>query len=65
MENMCRRFAVYLQLNMNIEEDGMEKFVEAVDPNLSKTLCVWRNLWHDSDHSAKKALMLMFMKERY
>lgn len=36
---------------------------EVVDPNLSNTLCVWRNLWHDSDDLAKKALV--FMKERY
>lgn len=36
---------------------------EVVDPNLSNTLCVWRNLWHDSDDLAQKALM--FMKERY
>ncbi|MDD1641515.1 MAG: sugar phosphate isomerase/epimerase [Methylococcaceae bacterium] len=36
---------------------------EVVDPNLSNTLCVWRNLWHDSDDLATKALL--FMKERY
>ncbi|WP_305907688.1 sugar phosphate isomerase/epimerase family protein [Methylomarinum sp. Ch1-1] len=36
---------------------------EVVDPNLSNTLCVWRNLWDDSDDLAKKALM--YMKERY
>jgi D-psicose/D-tagatose/L-ribulose 3-epimerase len=36
---------------------------EVVDPNLSNTLCVWRNLWSDSDDLAKKALM--FIKERY
>lgn len=36
---------------------------EVVDPNLSNTLCVWRNLWHDSDDLAEKALR--FMKERY
>lgn len=36
---------------------------EVVDANLSNTLCVWRNLWDDSDDLAKKALM--FMKERY
>lgn len=36
---------------------------EVVDPNLSNTLCVWRNLWHDSDDLACKALA--FMKERY
>lgn len=29
---------------------------EVVDPNLSNTLCVWRNLWHDSDDLAKHAL---------
>jgi D-psicose/D-tagatose/L-ribulose 3-epimerase len=36
---------------------------EVVDKNLSNTLCVWRNLWDDSDDLAKKALQ--FMKERY
>jgi len=36
---------------------------EVVDLNLSNTLCVWRNLWEDSDDLAKKALQ--FMKERY
>jgi D-psicose/D-tagatose/L-ribulose 3-epimerase len=36
---------------------------EVVDPNLSNTLCVWRNLWSDSDDLAKKALM--FIKEHY
>ena len=36
---------------------------EVVDPNLSNTLCVWRNLWNDSDDLAKKALM--FIKEHY
>lgn len=36
---------------------------EVVDPNLSNTLCIWRNLWHDSDDLASKALA--FMKERY
>lgn len=36
---------------------------EVVDPNLSNTLCVWRNLWHDSDDLAGKALA--FMKQRY
>ncbi|MGR9046566.1 MAG: TIM barrel protein, partial [Gammaproteobacteria bacterium] len=36
---------------------------EVVDPNLSNTLCVWRNLWKDSDDLAKKALS--FIKERY
>ena len=36
---------------------------EVVDPNLSNTLCVWRNLWHDSDDLATKALL--FMKEHY
>ncbi|WP_446809326.1 TIM barrel protein [Methylomonas sp. 2BW1-5-20] len=36
---------------------------EVVDPNLSNTLCVWRNLWHDSDDLAGKALS--FIKERY
>ncbi len=36
---------------------------EVVDPNLSNTLCVWRNLWHDSDDLAQKALM--YMKQHY
>ncbi len=36
---------------------------EVVDPNLSNTLCVWRNLWKDSDDLAKKALQ--FIKQRY
>lgn len=36
---------------------------EVVDPNLSNTLCVWRNLWHDSDDLAKTALA--FMKQHY
>jgi len=36
---------------------------EVVDPNLSNTLCVWRNLWHDSDDLASKALA--FMKAHY
>ena len=36
---------------------------EVVDPKLSNTLCVWRNLWHDSDDLAGKALS--FMKQRY
>ena len=36
---------------------------EVVDQNLSNTLCVWRNLWDNSDDLAQKALQ--FMKERY
>lgn len=36
---------------------------EIVDPNLSNTLCVWRNLWQDSDDLATKALS--FMKQHY
>jgi D-psicose/D-tagatose/L-ribulose 3-epimerase len=36
---------------------------KVVDPNLSNTLCVWRNLWTDSDDLASKALK--FMKEHY
>lgn len=36
---------------------------KVVDPNLSNTLCVWRNLWSDSDDLAIKALE--FMKARY
>jgi len=34
-----------------------------VDPALSNTLCVWRNLWSDSHDLASHALA--FMKERY
>lgn len=34
-----------------------------VDPALSNTLCVWRNLWSDSDDLASHALA--YMKERY
>ena len=41
-----------------------ESFSSAVvDPTLSDTLCVWRNLWSDSDDLAKKSLD--FMKARY
>lgn len=41
-----------------------ESFSSAVvDPSLSNTLCVWRNLWSDSDDLAKKSLE--FMKARY
>lgn len=36
---------------------------EVVDKNLSNTLCVWRNLWDNSDDLAQTALQ--FMKERY
>lgn len=36
---------------------------EVVDPQLSNTLCVWRNLWEDSDDLAKKALQ--FMQQHY
>ena len=36
---------------------------EVVDPNLSNTLCVWRNLWNDSDDLAQKALQ--FIKQHY
>ncbi len=35
---------------------------EVVDENLSNTLCVWRNLWEDSDDLARSALS--FMKKR-
>ncbi len=41
-----------------------ESFSSAVvDPSLSNTLCVWRNLWSDSDDLAKKSLD--YMKARY
>lgn len=36
---------------------------KVVDPNLSNTLCVWRNLWDDSDDLASKALQ--FIKQYY
>ena len=36
---------------------------EVVDPQLPNTLCVWRNLWEDSDDLAKKALQ--FMQQHY
>jgi D-psicose/D-tagatose/L-ribulose 3-epimerase len=36
---------------------------EVVNLNLSNTLCVWRNLWENSDDLAQKALQ--FMKLRY
>ena len=36
---------------------------KVVDPNLSNTLCVWRNLWSDSDDLASKALE--FIKTQY
>lgn len=36
---------------------------KVVDPNLSNTLCVWRNLWDDSDDLATKALQ--FIKQYY
>jgi D-psicose/D-tagatose/L-ribulose 3-epimerase len=40
-----------------------ESFSSAVvDPALSNTLCVWRNLWSDSDDLASTALK--FMKDR-
>ena len=40
-----------------------ESFSSAVvDPALSNTLCVWRNLWSDSDDLASTALS--FMKAR-
>ncbi len=42
---------------------AFESFSSAVvDPALSNTLCVWRNLWSDSDDLAKHALA--YMKER-
>ncbi len=41
-----------------------ESFSSAVvDPALSNALCVWRNLWSDSDDLASHALA--FMKQRY
>lgn len=43
---------------------AFESFSSAVvDPALSNTLCVWRNLWSDSDDLASHALT--FMKARY
>jgi D-psicose/D-tagatose/L-ribulose 3-epimerase len=42
---------------------AFESFSSAVvDPALSNTLCVWRNLWSDSDDLASHALA--YMKER-
>jgi D-psicose/D-tagatose/L-ribulose 3-epimerase len=42
---------------------AFESFSSAVvDPALSNTLCVWRNLWDDSDDLASHALA--YMKER-
>jgi len=32
---------------------------EVVDPQLSSSLCVWRNLWHDSDDLARHAASFM------
>jgi D-psicose/D-tagatose/L-ribulose 3-epimerase len=34
-----------------------------VDPALSNALCIWRNLWEDSDDLASHALK--YMKARY
>lgn len=34
-----------------------------VDPELSNALCIWRNLWEDSDHLSAHALK--YMKARY
>jgi D-psicose/D-tagatose/L-ribulose 3-epimerase len=43
---------------------AFESFSSAVvDPALSNTLCVWRNLWSDSDDLASHALQ--YMKARY
>ena len=43
---------------------AFESFSSAVvDPALSNTLCVWRNLWSDSDDLASHALQ--YMKERF
>lgn len=43
---------------------AFESFSSAVvDPALSNTLCVWRNLWSDSNDLATHALA--YMKERY
>jgi D-psicose/D-tagatose/L-ribulose 3-epimerase len=43
---------------------AFESFSSAVvDPALSNTLCVWRNLWSDSDDLASHALK--YMKERF
>jgi hypothetical protein len=29
--------------------------LQVVSPDLSNTLCVWRNMWNDSDHLARQA----------
>ena len=43
---------------------AFESFSSAVvDPDLSNTLCVWRNLWNDSDDLASSALK--YMKARF
>ena len=43
---------------------AFESFSSAVvDPALSNTLCVWRNLWNDSDDLASSALK--YMKARF
>ncbi len=60
-------FATFFAALKKIDYQGpitFESFSsEIVDPNLSNTLCVWRNLWNDSDDLATKALA--FMKAHY
>lgn len=60
-------FAAFFKALKQIDYRGpitFESFSsEVVDPNLSNTLCVWRNLWRDSDDLAEKALT--FIKELY
>lgn len=60
-------FAAFFKALKTINYQGpitFESFSsEVVDPKLSNTLCVWRNLWHDSDDLAKKALD--FIKQQY
>jgi D-psicose/D-tagatose/L-ribulose 3-epimerase len=59
-------FDTFFQALKKINYQGpitFESFSSAVvDPALSNTLCVWRNLWSDSDDLASTALA--FMKER-
>jgi D-psicose/D-tagatose/L-ribulose 3-epimerase len=60
-------FAAFFSALKKIDYQGpitFESFSsEVVDPNLSNTLCIWRNLWDNSDDLAYKALL--FMKQHY
>lgn len=56
-------FAAFFNALKKIQYQGpitFESFSsKVVDPSLSNTLCVWRNLWSDSDDLASKALDFM------